>query len=45
MRRTFDSSPDPGTRARTRAEIQRLQQEIIKHCGGITPTGIEMVQL
>ncbi|RDY13083.1 hypothetical protein CR513_02050, partial [Mucuna pruriens] len=43
LRRALDS-PDPGTRERTRQEIQRLQEEIIAKCMGITPTGIEMLQ-
>ncbi|KRG89322.1 hypothetical protein GLYMA_20G016500v4 [Glycine max] len=38
------NSPDPGVKRRTLDEIRRLQQEIIENCGGITPTGIPMLQ-
>lgn len=34
------SSEDPATRARTEAEINRLQQEMISHCGDIPPTAM-----
>ncbi|KAH1126738.1 hypothetical protein GYH30_015656 [Glycine max] len=38
------NSPDPGVKRRTQDEIRRLQKEIIENCGGITPTGIPMLQ-
>ncbi|XP_029128279.1 protein RKD3-like [Cajanus cajan] len=36
---------NPGTREKTRVEIQRLQQEMVEYCGGLAPTGIEMLQV
>jgi len=38
------NSPHEGTRERVRQEIQRLQREMVAICGGVVPTGIEMVQ-
>ncbi|KAL9313165.1 hypothetical protein ACSQ67_018617 [Phaseolus vulgaris] len=39
------NSPYEGTSKRVRQEIQRLQREMVAVCGGVAPTGIEMLQL
>ncbi|BAT78015.1 hypothetical protein VIGAN_02064100 [Vigna angularis var. angularis] len=43
LRKALDS-PYEGTRQRVRQEIQRLQLEMVAICGGVTPTGIEIIQ-
>lgn len=43
LRKALDS-PYEGTRQRVRQEIQRLQREMVVICGGVIPTGIEMIQ-
>ncbi|XP_029125407.1 uncharacterized protein LOC114915208 [Cajanus cajan] len=44
LRRALDS-PDSRTRTIAREQIKILQDEVLELCVGITPTGIEMVQL
>ncbi|KAL2346582.1 hypothetical protein Fmac_000582 [Flemingia macrophylla] len=44
LKRALDS-PDSETRAIAREQIKKLQDEVLKLCVGIKPTGIEMVEL
>ncbi|XP_061374927.1 uncharacterized protein LOC133317119 [Gastrolobium bilobum] len=40
LRKTSLESADAATKATTEAEINRLKEEMIQHCGGIAPTAL-----
>lgn len=40
LRRALESGDGASTRSQTEAEIERLEQEMARHCGGFPPTSL-----